>query len=94
MSDPARPTAIYPDLAGKVVFISGGATGIGEELTEAYARQGAVTCFVDIAEKEGEALEARPQRDQRFGEEQCDKRAGHTEQCVQQQRFDMVQPIS
>lgn len=59
MSDPARPTAIYPDLAGKVVFISGGATGIGEELTEAYARQGAVTCFVDIAEKEGEALEAR-----------------------------------
>ena len=51
MSDPARPLAIYPDLSGKVVFISGGATGIGAELTEAFARQGAVTCFVDIADR-------------------------------------------
>lgn len=59
MTAAASPLAIYPDLAGKVVFISGGATGIGAELTEAFARQGSVTCFVDIAEAEGEALAAR-----------------------------------
>ncbi|MCX8998269.1 SDR family oxidoreductase [Rhizobiaceae bacterium BDR2-2] len=55
----SEPVAIYPDLAGKAVFVSGGATGIGAELTEAFARQGSVTCFVDIAEAEGEALAAR-----------------------------------
>lgn len=59
MTGPARPLAIYPDLEGKVVLISGGATGIGAELTEAFARQGAIACFVDIAAAEGEALAAR-----------------------------------
>lgn len=59
MSEETGPLAIYPDLAGKVVFISGGATGIGAELTEAFARQGSIACFVDIAQAEGEALAAR-----------------------------------
>lgn len=50
--------ASYPDLAGRTVLISGGASGIGASLTAAFARQGAITCFVDIAVAEGEALAA------------------------------------
>jgi NAD(P)-dependent dehydrogenase (short-subunit alcohol dehydrogenase family) len=51
--------AIYPDLRGRTVLISGGATGIGQSLVEAFAAQGALTAFVDVAEKEGHALEQR-----------------------------------
>jgi len=60
MSHPAngRP-AIYPDLEGRTVLISGGASGIGEALVEAFARQGARTAFVDIARDAGLALEER-----------------------------------
>ncbi|MEM7768857.1 MAG: SDR family oxidoreductase [Pseudomonadota bacterium] len=46
----------YPDLAGRSVFISGGATGIGEALVRQFAEQQAWVCFVDIAETEGQAL--------------------------------------
>lgn len=52
-------TAHYPDLKGRTVLISGGATGIGAALTEGFARQGAVTCFVDLDRASGEALSAR-----------------------------------
>ena len=34
-------TARYPSLAGRTVFISGGATGIGEALVRAFHGQGA-----------------------------------------------------
>lgn len=51
-------TARYADLEGRVVLISGGATGIGRSLTEAFAAQGAHVCFVDMAATEGEALAA------------------------------------
>ncbi|MEO1460091.1 MAG: SDR family NAD(P)-dependent oxidoreductase, partial [Pseudomonadota bacterium] len=52
------PHATYPDLAGRSVFISGGATGIGEALVRAFAAQGARTAFVDIDTAAGEALAA------------------------------------
>lgn len=42
--------ASYPSLRGRSVFITGGGTGIGGCLTEAFARQGARVAFVDIAE--------------------------------------------
>ena len=42
--------AIYPSLAGKSVFISGGASGIGAELVKAFAAQGSKVGFVDIDE--------------------------------------------
>ena len=42
--------AIYPDLEGRSVFITGGGSGIGAALTEAFARQGSRVAFVDIAE--------------------------------------------
>ncbi|MFB0872524.1 MULTISPECIES: SDR family NAD(P)-dependent oxidoreductase [unclassified Sphingobium] len=51
--------AIYPSLKDKRVFISGGGSGIGEGLVEAFARQGARVAFCDIAVAESEALIAR-----------------------------------
>jgi len=54
-----RPWASYPSLAGKRVFITGGASGIGAALVEAFTRQHASVAFVDIARDEAEALCAR-----------------------------------
>jgi len=51
--------ARYPDLAGKTVFITGGATGIGASLVAAFALQGAQVVFVDIDAASGAALVAR-----------------------------------
>jgi NAD(P)-dependent dehydrogenase (short-subunit alcohol dehydrogenase family) len=48
--------ASYPSLRGRSVFITGGGSGIGACLTEAFARQGALVAFVDIAEAASQAL--------------------------------------
>jgi len=39
------PMPTYPDLAGQSVFITGGGSGIGAALTEAFLRQGAKVAF-------------------------------------------------
>ncbi len=49
-------TAIYPSLHERVVFVSGGAQGIGAAIVEAFARQGARVAFVDLAEERATAL--------------------------------------
>jgi NAD(P)-dependent dehydrogenase (short-subunit alcohol dehydrogenase family) len=49
-------SAIYPCLKGKRVVITGGATGIGAAIVQAFAAQGAQVAFLDILEKEGKAL--------------------------------------
>jgi NAD(P)-dependent dehydrogenase (short-subunit alcohol dehydrogenase family) len=51
--------ATYPSLEKKRVLITGGASGIGAGLVEAFARQGAQVAFVDVAEDAGQALAAR-----------------------------------
>ncbi len=48
--------ARYPSLEGMPVVISGGASGIGEEIVRHFAAQGAKVGFVDIATEQGEAL--------------------------------------
>ncbi|BAI96121.1 D-xylose 1-dehydrogenase [Sphingobium sp. TA15] len=52
-------SAVYPSLKGKRVFISGGGSGIGEGLVEAFAAQGARVAFCDIAQEESEAVAER-----------------------------------
>ena len=56
MTDPAY--AAYPSLAGKTVFVSGGASGIGEAVVRAFAGQGAKVGFVDVMDKQGADLAA------------------------------------
>lgn len=51
-------SAVYPSLRGKRVLITGGASGIGASIVEAFARQGAEVHFLDIADNEGRDLEA------------------------------------
>ena len=48
--------AVYPDLAGQRVLITGGGTGIGATLVDAFVRQGAKVAFIDIALEASRAL--------------------------------------
>jgi NAD(P)-dependent dehydrogenase (short-subunit alcohol dehydrogenase family) len=54
--DQTSPTAIYPSLKDKVVIVTGGASGIGEAIVEAFARQQARVIFLDIQDKAAETL--------------------------------------
>ena len=51
--------AAYPSLGNRVVFITGGATGIGAALVEAFHGQGSRVAFIDKAAAQGRALAAR-----------------------------------
>ncbi|MGH7026405.1 SDR family NAD(P)-dependent oxidoreductase [Brevundimonas sp.] len=50
--------AVYPSLKGRLVVVTGGGSGIGAGVVEAFARQGARVVFFDVAEVESRALEA------------------------------------
>ena len=54
-----RSDATYPSLHGRRVFITGGGSGIGGCMTEAFARQGCRVAFVDFAEHPSQALVSR-----------------------------------
>ncbi|WP_321945669.1 SDR family oxidoreductase [Paraburkholderia sp. J10-1] len=49
--------AIYPSLADKTVVITGGGSGIGAAVVEAFAQQGARVFFLDVAEQDSLALQ-------------------------------------
>jgi len=51
--------AAYPSLKGRVVFVTGGATGIGAALVEAFHGQGCEVAFVDRDQATGAALAER-----------------------------------
>ena len=51
--------AIYPSLRGKRVLVTGGGSGIGAGIVEAFARQASDVIFFDIIEEESKALAER-----------------------------------
>ncbi|NMM43677.1 SDR family oxidoreductase [Rhodospirillaceae bacterium KN72] len=51
-----RHIAKYTDLAGKTVFITGGASGIGADIVRAFHGQSASVFFVDLDETAGREL--------------------------------------
>jgi NAD(P)-dependent dehydrogenase (short-subunit alcohol dehydrogenase family) len=51
--------AIYPSLRDRVVFVTGGASGIGAEEVAQFAAQGTRVAYVDIADDAAHALNAK-----------------------------------
>jgi NAD(P)-dependent dehydrogenase (short-subunit alcohol dehydrogenase family) len=50
--------ARYPSLEGRVVLVTGGATGIGESIVAHFARQGSRVAFLDIQDEPAHLLAA------------------------------------
>ena len=74
--------AIYPSLDQRAVFISGGASGIGAALVDAFVQQRARVAFCDIDENAAAALCARYPDDVRPWFARCDVRDVHAYQQV------------
>jgi len=51
-------TARHPDLAGRTVVVTGGASGIGAAIVRGFARERARIAFLDLQEDAGRALAA------------------------------------
>ncbi|KNG93073.1 SDR family NAD(P)-dependent oxidoreductase [Pseudaestuariivita atlantica] len=64
--------AIYPSLKDKSVIVTGGASGIGAEIVQAFAAQGARVGFLDLDAEGSAALVARTEGEVTF--ETCDLR--------------------
>ena len=56
MSATPRAPTLYPSLKDRLVFISGGSSGIGAELVRAFAAQGSRVAFCGTRESGGDAL--------------------------------------
>jgi NAD(P)-dependent dehydrogenase (short-subunit alcohol dehydrogenase family) len=48
--------AVYPSLKDRVVFVTGGGSGIGESLVRHFCAQGSIVTFVDLAEGPSKAV--------------------------------------
>jgi NAD(P)-dependent dehydrogenase (short-subunit alcohol dehydrogenase family) len=64
--------ANYPSLKDKVVFISGGASGIGESIVRHFAEQGSKVGFIDIADDAARKLIADIGSKAKLHYEHCD----------------------
>ena len=53
---PTAPSAVYSSLEGKVVVVTGGASGIGEAIVEAFVRQKCRVIFLDIQDDAAKSL--------------------------------------
>ena len=58
MSETSK-VATYPSLEDRVVLVTGGASGIGEAIVEAFVRQKAQVAFLDIQDEAARQLVAR-----------------------------------
>lgn len=59
MAESEESRAVYPSLKGKRVLVTGGASGIGAGIVEAFAHQGSRVTFIDILNGEAEQLAQR-----------------------------------
>ena len=50
------PSAVYSSLRGRVVLVTGGASGIGEAIVEAFVRQGSRVLFLDVQDDTARSL--------------------------------------
>lgn len=68
------PSAVYSSLKGKVVLVTGGASGIGEAIVEAFVLQGSRVLFLDIDDEAASALIQRLRQPECIGAEyfHCD----------------------
>jgi len=64
----------YPSLRGRSVFVTGGASGIGAAIVEAFIAQGALVGFLDIDDRAASELRLRLDAKERLRYWKCDIR--------------------
>jgi D-xylose 1-dehydrogenase len=58
--EPSAPSAVYSSLKDKVVVVTGGASGIGQAIVEAFVSQRSRVLFLDIQDDAAAALVKKP----------------------------------
>ncbi|HJM08085.1 MAG TPA: SDR family NAD(P)-dependent oxidoreductase, partial [SAR324 cluster bacterium] len=88
--------AYYPSLEDRSVFITGGASGIGESLVEAFVRQKSRVAFIDLDFDASQALQKRLEDEglQKPWFKPCDVRdIASLEKCLRNAALDLG-PVS